>query len=475
MKPSPSDSVLKTFVVRIESESGEILGTGVVVQPRRVLTAAHVVEKVVDRPLRVRSWRKNAQPRVARCLRPCYDEKLDIALLELLENPDDQPSQALEISLLPPKRKSAWESRGYPKVREGAQDEYRDYFDASGSCESFTHGAQWMELNADAQPPDCRGWMGYSGAPVFLGDCLHGVIFEVLDGVSSRLFAVPCVRFLENPALRDALALGNAEQGRELARVRVRERLCAMLEANRDLEGLLRSSLLKPLPAGSPELATGLLALSPGDYGKVFHRAVKQRRGAEDDDLRETLVRLFALGLPWLKRWPSHVSRAFDQIGAERGVEVLSVATEGFVEILRAGVENRPCLFEIRKPRGLVGRASIEIEPGSCLEPERFVQGIIEQSAKMLDCEARRPTVRGYLRSRQELEDEDAPRVYLVARRGGSIPRACLDRLRDATAGLPEIEIIELDGLDEDAEAEEQIMLATIKTLLQVVGGASRD
>lgn len=466
---------LKQFVVRIESESGAILGTGVVVQPRRVLTAAHVVAEFCARPLQVRSWRDQAQARAARCMPSCYDAELDIALLELQEDVEDQPRQSLPISLRPPQRKSEWESRGFPKLRVGNQDQYREYFEASGHCESFTDGALRLELTAEATPADSKGWMGYSGAPVFLGGDLHGVIVEVLDGVRARLFAVPCVRFLENSALREALALGSAEQGRELTRVRVRERLCAMLEANRDLEGLLRSSLLKPLPAGSQELASGLFALSPGDYGKVFHRAVKQRRGAEDDDLREALVRLFALGLPWLKRWPSHVSRAFDQIGAERGVEVLSVATEGFVEILRAGVENRPCLFEIRKPRGLVGRASIEIEPGSCLEPERFVQGILEQAAKMLDCEARRPTVRGYLRSRQDLEDEEAPRVYLVARRSGPISRACLDRLRDEKAGVPEIEIIELDGLDEDAEAEEQSMLATIKTLLQVVGGASRD
>ncbi|OIJ91786.1 hypothetical protein BIV25_28950 [Streptomyces sp. MUSC 14] len=158
-----------------------------------VLTAAHVVDGAVS--IRVRFNADQDGQWTARAQHAWSHPSLDIAVLHVLEASVDPPGRAPVVTRVgfgsivrPPVE---CETMGFPrfKVREdpahlgadGAPMQYRDCEHATGPATTWANrreGTLQIRVGAPGLDPD-RGrspWEGMSGAPVFSGEALVGVV-----------------------------------------------------------------------------------------------------------------------------------------------------------------------------------------------------------------------------------------------------------------------------------------------------------
>lgn len=127
-------------------------------------------------------------------------EALDVALIRTVESlPDDD---AMRYGLLLARRPvwggARWETQGFPSLRDGhSPPEAGVPFD--GRAHSHAPSAEVMDLTSGDYD---ERWNGLSGAPVFIGPQIFGVITvdpKVCDG--QRLHAVPMVAILKDKDL----------------------------------------------------------------------------------------------------------------------------------------------------------------------------------------------------------------------------------------------------------------------------------
>jgi hypothetical protein len=184
------------------------LGTGYIVTADLVLTASHVVPEQELTSLEVRTeldgkWR-------AAELHPIWrDTALDAMLLRIHSPLADTPEIAwVETEF---DDDAVWQSSGYPdagKVDQNGKPAWKTV-GLSGKLQAHGgggQGAKELELTVDAPPP-AEQWAGISGAPVFVGERLAGMIKEApksFDG--GRLAGVPAAALLQNHGFRLALS-----------------------------------------------------------------------------------------------------------------------------------------------------------------------------------------------------------------------------------------------------------------------------
>ncbi|WP_329587117.1 tetratricopeptide repeat protein [Kitasatospora sp. NBC_01250] len=168
-------------------------GSGYLLARDLVLTAAHVLDGAASIRVRLNAdqdgqWTARAQPAWS-------DADLDIAVLRILEASVDPPGPVPPVARVrfgrivrPPVE---CETMGFPrfKVRDdaarpgadGRPTQYRDCEHATGHATNWANrreGTLEIQVREPAPDPD-RGrspWEGMSGAPVFCGDTLVGVI-----------------------------------------------------------------------------------------------------------------------------------------------------------------------------------------------------------------------------------------------------------------------------------------------------------
>ncbi|MGN5382178.1 trypco2 family protein [Streptomyces lasalocidi] len=172
---------------------GRRCGSGYLLALGLVLTAAHVVDGAVS--IRVRFNADQDGQWTARAQHAWSHPSLDIAVLHVLEASVDPPGRAPVVTRVgfgsivrPPVE---CETMGFPrfKVREdpahlgadGAPMQYRDCEHATGPATTWANrreGTLQIRVGAPGLDPD-RGrspWEGMSGAPVFSGEALVGVV-----------------------------------------------------------------------------------------------------------------------------------------------------------------------------------------------------------------------------------------------------------------------------------------------------------
>ncbi|MEU8975282.1 tetratricopeptide repeat protein [Streptomyces monashensis] len=172
---------------------GRRCGSGYLLALGLVLTAAHVVDGAVS--IRVRFNADQDGQWTARAQRAWSHPSLDIAVLHVLEESVDPPGTVPVVTRVgfgrivrPPVE---CETMGFPrfKVREdpahlgadGEPTQYRDCEHATGSATTWANqreGTLQIRVGAPGLDPD-RGrspWEGMSGAPVFSGEALVGVV-----------------------------------------------------------------------------------------------------------------------------------------------------------------------------------------------------------------------------------------------------------------------------------------------------------
>lgn len=329
-----------------ETGEPELLGTGFLLSPKRVLTASHLLDGEPALWVRLEGGAPN--PTVARTLWSVCHEEIDAALLELEQEIPllGDPPRLVRYEIQP---SGDWESFGYPKLAETKRN-------GATAVSGGFGGPRWqilpaerrLELEASRHAATPEGWKGASGAAVFAGGRLVGVIREAHPTQTNILFATPIWRLAAEPGFLDHL---EAEDLRAKRKRELIEQVAAILTTNGAARGRLAAARTGgDLPAS--ELAACLCEQTPlRDLFVTFDRV--RRDIAPLDHLGRTVLtegarseillleRLLALVAP-----VACFSRSFlAEPAGKGGLLRLEVATETLAELVLAGSEGRPARF----------------------------------------------------------------------------------------------------------------------------------
>lgn len=204
------------------AEGAKGWGTGYRVGPGKVLTAEHVIRGAAE--IKLQFVAENGSPRQvkARCCWPLGKPELDAAVLEFEEN-SAAATSVVPLAESALERAASWESRGCASAVRQAQQVHGSMVGLSGTVYGFGSGSVTLELTVEAPPREITDWQGVSGAPVFVGGRLAGVVFKarkVFEG--RRLDAVPIHLLLREEGFRSALGIAEEpeKQGRLLEEAR---------------------------------------------------------------------------------------------------------------------------------------------------------------------------------------------------------------------------------------------------------------
>jgi len=178
-------------------------GTGYFITRSLVLTAFHVVASDRDTVISVRveqgepAWRTG-------CRVVWKDEILDAALIEAGPPlPEHLSPIAWDETL--PANNVTWTSTAYPRAAIREEGHARDYKTAGLQGRLYVtggagQGRRELDLGVDDKP-EVEDWKGASGAPVFVGDALVGLIKSTgWDG--HRFHGTPATALRQNAAFR---------------------------------------------------------------------------------------------------------------------------------------------------------------------------------------------------------------------------------------------------------------------------------
>jgi len=173
------------MIVRVEvkiSEDNFEIGTGYPIAKGRILTGRHVVSgwdrenrnvKVVWCKLGTEGKRPSAE--VTDVWMPS-EQNVDLAVLSC-DFPAEVPGPFGLVSSQSPRSHEPWESHGFASAE--AEDGKRPLVPLKGTCfQPSGSGDFHFDLAVDATTPENYGWRGVSGAPVFVGGMIKGVIVE---------------------------------------------------------------------------------------------------------------------------------------------------------------------------------------------------------------------------------------------------------------------------------------------------------
>lgn len=188
-------------------------GTGYLVGPGKVLTAEHVIRGAEKIELQ---FEGEAKPRQARRCWPLEKADLDAAVL-VFEEAQAACTAVVPLAETPLEKTTRWESRGWARAVHRVHPVHEvhavhdELVGLKGEVFSFTAAARKIELTVEAPPREMEDWKGISGAPVFLGGRLAGIIVQAEPPFEGRrLKAVPLHLLLQAQGFREALGLGDA-------------------------------------------------------------------------------------------------------------------------------------------------------------------------------------------------------------------------------------------------------------------------
>ncbi len=198
----------RLVLIRCQPSGGgpQTVGTGYFITDDLVLTVSHVVD-IQQESVRVRSEQTGAWTQAEVVWR---EERLDAALLRASDGLANS-GPAVKWAQSAPTANVPWTSTGYPvaasdvvagrSIIKTAGLDGAVYAQGGGG-----QGQPELELNVNAPPGD-QGWGGISGAPVFVGDELVGIVKSFPAAFEGRrLAAVPVAALLRDASFRLAIA-----------------------------------------------------------------------------------------------------------------------------------------------------------------------------------------------------------------------------------------------------------------------------
>lgn len=271
-------------------EPGErgIVGSGYLVDSRRVLTAGHVVEHATGRRCEVRPLGRADWQGASVIWCKEGNAGLDAAVLQLdtaVEGLDRAPLGRFATT----RPCECW-AAGFPCAQKKRLGQ-REVFDLehvrgevrpltgrkAGSLTVHIHGSVPIREGSGASP-----WAGISGAALFAGGLLTGVV--IVDPAhfrGDRLEAVPLTALIREPGFRAALT-GKSSPALDLATVEDRGWVTSTI-------GNIQTSTSMQLAALNPNCSK--LAVWDASSGEVFDLATKRRVCAMQLGARDMLVR----------------------------------------------------------------------------------------------------------------------------------------------------------------------------------------
>jgi len=304
----------------VQGAEVRLTGSGTLVGPGRILTAAHTLK---GRPLRVRleggAWVEVADVR--------QDDGLDVAVLSV---------QAPLSSLRPPAwlfdipTGQRWEACGYPKVRSAPPSEALEQ--VGGTTLSCGRADGVLNLDVDVNP---QVWGGLSGAGVWVDGRLAGVVrAEPASWSGKRLTAVPVAAFLSSSAARRALGL---DEGDDRARLQARAQVVHELKTH----PTLRAQLAITFPVADAADAEDRVADRLFDAPEATLLALDHAAHVlAEPKLVACAQRLCLHLLPWIIDWQSLVVEGRLALDAEGAFE-LPLLTPALVDAFMARIEGR--------------------------------------------------------------------------------------------------------------------------------------
>lgn len=286
----PQDLVVEIFVPEVGSggKKGQI-ATGYPVARDRILTARHPLfpkgpGRDPKHPIEVRfrcrgiepTWRPlDAEPL-------CWEsQRWDLALLACELPPEVQPWRGGVLSARRPEPDSAWYGAGFPLIAS-KRDGKRNSFGMGGTAKPMLETDERLQVGENAGPEDADAWRGASGAPVFMGGRLVGVVVSVpKDLKARRLDVAPLWRVLaEEPEFCNEIRYQQRNDRRNALGLEVRDALAgapaALAAIAKAIPGAADACADLPASERPAKVAAALLDLEIGAAVAIAEGAHRQ-------------------------------------------------------------------------------------------------------------------------------------------------------------------------------------------------------
>jgi Trypsin len=427
-------------------------GTGYLLSGTRVLTARHVAQETAALTVHFAADPKTLGTAAVNAVW-CHD-KLDVAVLTI-ETGLVLPQCPLDGATVSKKR--TWDSRGWTRTKKPSGPLPVHGMEAlGGDVHEVTAEDTELTLEVTSPPKGAEWWKGSSGAPVFCGQSLVGVIWGGPENFAgSRLRATPVSALWSDPAFRAHVspsgstaegerqdrALLDNPSGPTAERERRHQLLLAKIAERLEAQPRARALLAKHGPEAwkkartSAALAAALCETETWTAAaEVFDRAQKEAVAGREAAVADALVELLLMVIPEI------FLRHLDSYGDGGQYMSLDWQTETHAEIALAAFDGRRLRYQPVEvfedfPEG-VGLVPLKV-PGQDppekapflkwnLEKERSAPAWIPLLAQWVkvsekdrdrhagDLEALAERVSDHLEALVELDPTENPRFYLL-------------------------------------------------------------
>lgn len=365
-------------------DSEEVLGTAYPLTATRFLTAGHVV-KEVDREFDL-VW--GAEAPTHRCtVRSVWVRngdvadkgEVDVAVLELIggEPPEDL---GVFVSSRPLALQGKWESHGFGRAGDAshAGRKWARALPLHGTMSPYAEDTRVVQITAESPPAEAKHWAGISGAPVFIGGILYGVVTNGARGFKgNRLLMVPTHRLMDDDSFVAAAALPQSSRDLRRLRTELGEMLQADMRARQALFGVATNLEQVYQVDGVEGVVEKLLQSTPADIVAAFNYAHQACYVALPPvpESASTLASVLERLLPWLA-----VRDLVVGVDEAASVVRLPVGSVTAAELWMSGRDGRPYDFgefiqkmpypepEVRR------RTGFTIDPTGSLSFREFVR-----------------------------------------------------------------------------------------------------
>lgn len=458
------------------------VGTGYLLSPTRVLTARHAVvgkgwEPDKGAAIRVLLSRRQSEPSTVLEARihPWQCANADVAVLEVQADSVrvEQPSVAGLFRQLSFQAGQAWSGQGYPKVQEQRTSlKLSSYIGKVLGCQGYR-----IELSVE---PVAEHWSGFSGAPVFSGGSLVGVVRAMPYGFDgAKLEATSLEPLLREPAFCTAIGLVSLSEQRG----KRMEQVVATLKQGQGaaelryaFQAALQNNGSPNMSSSAEEIADAMLAL--GESGEQGARtlsevlmdvatALEKSKFKAVGNGRHPVLEIMCITLPHAESSRVLVPKVVN------GVQLfeLSTWTHLFVESGLANFDKRKLEVSIQQNK-VRGQRAVLVGPdpgmGSAQALDQAVQYLAEHILDVDDPDPERRLVDVQEALLQEADDHragrDASPPYIIVEHNPSEPEPLL--LQEIRSRLPQLRVVVL-AVDKALAGREVAVERNLKRLLK--------
>jgi hypothetical protein len=376
--------------VRVVAQSGdkESVGTGYRLSRERVLTAHHVIVGASE--VIVEMDRKDGTRHTAEASVLWKDEELDAAVLGCTTR-EPVATAFTHLARGPLQRASEWASQGFAGTVPEAQCLCDSMAALNGKAFALDAHQHRLELTVEAAPKNVEHWSGISGAPVFIGKWLYGIIRQAPTSFQERLYATPTHLLFEQRDFIKALDLVAISKWKPLLG-EVRQLLVDDDTAARALAAQRQDWQLAFADSGCEGLVTALERGMVDEVLLALHKAHGTLAKAGPVRSAKTVEKVLDLTIPVLYDRQLVYSPPGDAGGV---VLRIPVATPTVAEIAMASVDGRALRYRpVRDPKVMpepLAQVPKTLETGIDYKGSRAFKDFVDHLAsQFLDEEPRR-------------------------------------------------------------------------------------